>query len=104
MVHTNHQEEKIELLLQIISTAETQLNCKRFKKLPSNLHLINSLLLQFKRQFVFTSKEYKKSLEMYKKGLIHWEEFKAQSLKIFYSQLSNTNNKDIDLFFGMKRV
>jgi hypothetical protein len=92
--------KKNELLLQIIAIATEHLNCKRFKKLPPNHHIINSLLLQFKMQFVFTSKEYKRNLQMYKSGLINWEEFKTQSLKVFYSQLSGTNNKEIDSFFS----
>lgn len=97
------QKEKTALALKIVKIAEDELGLKRYGKFMNNDYVIGSMLFKFKKQYVFTTKEYTKSFELYKKGVINLETLKAVSSKILWEQLASCGEKEIDAFFGSEK-
>lgn len=103
MKHSNAQEQKTQLALTIVEIATKERKNFRYRHVTDADYVLNSLIGEFKNRYVFGSKEYKKNLEQYKKGMISWEALKFVSNTIFREELTACNQKKVDLFFGIKR-
>lgn len=95
------QEQKTELALKIIEIADRELGCHRYRSFMKHDFVIGSLLDEFKNLFVFSNREYIKTLSLYKRGMVSWENLKSVSHRVFREQLATCENDDIDTFFGL---
>lgn len=103
MVTTTDNNGKLSLALKIVEILKSEYNIRRFSAFKDSDYIVKSLLLEFKTKYVFSSKEYKNSVRLYNKGLIHWQDLKSSSQKIFIEKMKECGNDDIDCFFGIKR-
>lgn len=103
MVNTTKKQLKTKLALSIINQAKDELTYSNYQRFLATNYRINSRLMEFKKDFVFNSKEFVANLNLYKKGNISWENLKSTADRILKEQLKECNIDEIDYFFEIKR-
>lgn len=103
MTNEIKKQQKAELALQIINQAKDELTYFNYRRFLVNNYRINSMLTEFKKDFVFSSKEYLANYSLYKKGVISLGKLKAISDELLQHQLKECALEEIDYFFEIKR-
>ncbi len=96
--------QKTILALQIIEKSKNESGYFQYRNLTTNDLVLQSIVHEFKEKFVYPTSTYIKNKELYRKGKISWDELKCSAEKIFIEQLSECNQREIDEFFGIKKM